>query len=75
MDPEAVLDVGERDAALHAAIEALPAHLRDAVRMRYIDDLSYDQIAAATGRPASTVRTHLHRGLTHLRRQLVSESR
>jgi RNA polymerase sigma-70 factor (ECF subfamily) len=74
-DLGASIEADERAAALHAAIETLPAHFRDAVRMRYLDGLSYEQIAAATGRPEATVRTHLHRGLLRLRERLATEGR
>lgn len=72
-DPAAILEVDERQRRLQAAVDALPHHYRDAVHMRYLDDLSYDEIAAVTGRPPATIRTHLHRGLLRLREQLTTE--
>jgi RNA polymerase sigma-70 factor (ECF subfamily) len=74
-DPTDALEAVERDEALHAAIDALPPHLRDAVHMRYLDGLSYAQIALATGRPEASVRTHLHRGLDRLRSRLGPQAR
>lgn len=73
--PEAALEGGERAARLHAAVADLPAHYRDAVRGRYMDELSFEEIAMATGRPQPTVRTHLHRGLARLRASLGDEAR
>ena len=72
-DPAALLDLDERQRWLQAAVDALPDHYRDAVRLRYLDDLSYEEIAAVTGRPPATIRTHLHRGLLRLREQLTTE--
>lgn len=74
-DPVAVAEAKERAARLCSAVAALPAHYRDAVRMRYLDERSFGEIAAATGRPEPTVRTHLHRGLVHLRARLDKEER
>lgn len=72
-DPVATAESNERDSRLRSAIADLPAHYRDAVRMRYLDDRSFGEIAAATGRPEPTVRTHLHRGLAQLRARLGDE--
>lgn len=74
-DPQATLETSERAARLRAAIAELPKHHRDAVRLRYLDELSFEEIAARTGRPEPTVRTHLHRGLASLRARLGSEAR
>lgn len=73
-DPADVVEDGERDSQLRAAIDELPAHYRDAVRLRYIDERSYRDIAFITGRPEATVRTHLHRGLIRLRDLLTTET-
>lgn len=72
-DPATILEVDERQRSLQAAVDGLPDRYRDAVRLRYLDDLSYDEIAAITGRPSATIRTHLHRGLLRLRDRLSTE--
>jgi RNA polymerase sigma-70 factor (ECF subfamily) len=69
-DPVATAESGERAARLRGAVAGLPAHYRDAVHLRYLDGLSFEEIAAATGRPEPTIRTHLHRGLARLRADL-----
>jgi RNA polymerase sigma-70 factor (ECF subfamily) len=74
-DPVEIAEAVERGRELRAAIDGLPTHHRDAVRLRYLDDLSYEEIAAATGRQEATVRTHVHRGLTRLRELLTVEAR
>ncbi|MEO5884023.1 MAG: sigma-70 family RNA polymerase sigma factor [Candidatus Limnocylindrales bacterium] len=71
--PEASVESGERSKRIHAALADLPEHYRDAVRLRYLDELSFQEISAATGRPEPTVRTHVHRGLARLRASLVDE--
>jgi RNA polymerase sigma-70 factor, ECF subfamily len=74
-DPGDDVVAAEHLAAIVAAIDALPAHFRDAVRMRLLDGLTYEQIATRTGRREATIRTHLHRGLVRLRSDLASEGR
>ncbi len=73
VDPVATFETSERAARLRAAIAELPAHYRDAVQLRYLDERSFEDIAATTGRPEPTVRTHLHRGLARLRTRLDDE--
>lgn len=73
--PEALLESGERASGLRAAVADLPPHYRDAVRGRYMDDLSFAEIALATGRSEPTVRTHAHRGLARLRAHFAKEAR
>ena len=65
----------ERRVSILAAIADLPAQYRDAVTLRYVNELSFAEIAAATGRPEATIRTHLHRGLRRLRDRLAMETR
>ncbi len=74
-DPALVLEVHEREQSLRAAVDDLPNHYRDAVRLRYLEDRSYEEIAEATGRPEATVRAHVHRGLLRLRKGLAVEPR
>lgn len=50
------------DTALSSAMELLPALQREALLLRYKNDLSYEEIAAVTGTPIGTVRTRLHHG-------------
>ena len=74
-DPEASAESAERARRVRAAVGELPAHYRDAVRMRYLEDRSFEEIAALTGRPEPTIRTHLHRGLARMRARLDGEAR
>lgn len=73
--PETLLENGEQARGLRAAVADLPPHYRDAVQGRYVDDLSFAEIALATGRSEPTVRTHAHRGLARLRIRLGREAR
>lgn len=73
-DPAAspdVLAVGrERDAIVRAAIEDLTPDQHEAVTLRYLRDLSIEEVALATRRSRGAVRILLHRAREHLRRRL-----
>jgi RNA polymerase sigma-70 factor (ECF subfamily) len=47
--------------------------LREAVVLRHVDGLSYEEVASVLGRPVGTVKAQVHRGLARLRAQLERE--
>ena len=59
--PEPVLAAQEIAAAVNAAMEALPEDLRQAVTLREIEGLSYEEIAVAMECPIGTVRSRIFR--------------
>jgi RNA polymerase sigma-70 factor, ECF subfamily len=59
--PEAVLASREIAAAVNAAIENLSEDLRQAVTLREIEGLSYEEIADAMNCPIGTVRSRIFR--------------
>jgi len=61
----------ELEAEVRKAIAGLRPKLRIAVLLKYFDDLSYDQIAAALGCSAGTVASRLNRGHSILARKLA----
>jgi RNA polymerase sigma-70 factor, ECF subfamily len=54
-------------AELAAALAALSDEHREVVLMRFVDDMSLDEIAGALAIPAGTVKSRLHRALETLR--------
>jgi len=56
--------------ALDRAIAALPQEFREVVLLRELEDMSYREIAAATGAPIGTVISRLARGRALLKAQL-----
>ena len=59
--PETVLAAQEIAAAVNAAMEGLPHELRQAIVLREIEGLSYEDIAEAMGCPIGTVRSRIFR--------------
>ncbi len=70
-DPLDALLTDEGEERLAAAVAALPPKLRAVFLLRHLDDLSYEEIAAATGVPLGTVKTHLFRARAQLRAALA----
>jgi RNA polymerase sigma-70 factor (ECF subfamily) len=66
-DPAAISMLAERAADVRAAVARLDEPYRETVALRFFGELSLDEIAAETGRPLGTVKTHLRRGLLRLR--------
>ena len=59
--PDAVLASKEIVQIINAALEALPEELRQAVTLREIEGLSYEEIAQAMNCPIGTVRSRIFR--------------
>ena len=59
--PESVLAAKEIGAVVNAAMEALPEELRQAVTLREIEGLTYEEIAALMACPIGTVRSRIFR--------------
>ena len=59
--PETVLAAKEIAATVNSAMEALPEELRQAVTLREIEGLSYEEIAAVMNCPIGTVRSRIFR--------------
>ncbi|MBA3777839.1 MAG: sigma-70 family RNA polymerase sigma factor [Chloroflexi bacterium] len=66
-DPVDAALTAERRQALLREVADLPDQQREVITLSYFAELSLSEIAAATGRPLGTVKTHLHRGLERLR--------
>ncbi|MES2581280.1 MAG: RNA polymerase sigma factor RpoE [Pseudomonadota bacterium] len=59
--PESILAAKEIAAVVNAAMDDLPPDLRQAVVLREIEGLSYEEIAAAMDCPVGTVRSRIFR--------------
>jgi RNA polymerase sigma-70 factor (ECF subfamily) len=59
--PESILAAKEIAVVVNAAMDALPADLRQAVVLREIEGMSYEEIAFAMACPVGTVRSRIFR--------------
>jgi RNA polymerase sigma-70 factor (ECF subfamily) len=79
-EPDALPDPGSGAAAasdpalrrrIGAAIAALPRGQREAFVLVHLEGFTLVEAAGATGRAVGTMKSHLHRALTHLRGRLA----
>lgn len=68
--PVAALEQRDRVSLLRDALTALPESLREAVVMRDIQELSYQEIAERLRLPEGTVKSRINRGRNELARQI-----
>lgn len=68
------LDEKERDEAMIAAIESLPADYAMPLKLRFLDEMPLNRIAAFMGIPLSTVKWRIHHGKKLLRAKVESTS-
>lgn len=69
-DPEQLALAHEREQALLSALRALARPFREAVILRDIEGLSYEEVAATLEISVGTVKSRLSRGRAELRRRL-----
>ena len=60
-------DSAEATIRLYEVMAALPNDQREVVLMRFVDDMSLDEIAQTLSVPTGTVKSRLHRALETLR--------
>ena len=71
--PEDVLSLLQRNTRVHSALASLPVDRRHLISLAFLRDLSHHEIAATTGMPLGTVKSHLRRALIQLREHLEPE--
>jgi RNA polymerase sigma-70 factor (ECF subfamily) len=55
---------------IHAALDRLSTEHREVLLLRFIEDLSYEEIAQITDSPVGTVKSRIHHAKRLLRRQI-----
>jgi RNA polymerase sigma-70 factor (ECF subfamily) len=60
----------ERRRRVREALSQLPVAMREALLMRYAEELHYDEMSKVLGAQESTLRSRVHHGLKLLKRQL-----
>jgi RNA polymerase sigma-70 factor, ECF subfamily len=68
--PEAEVEGMELQEAVQKEISALPEKYRSVIILKYLEDLSLNEISEILDMPLGTVKTRIHRGREALRKQL-----
>jgi RNA polymerase sigma factor (sigma-70 family) len=69
---EAAPETGWADGA-DELLDSLPLSQREALRLRVVDELTYDEVADALGTTRSAARVRVHRALTALRKRFSNK--
>ncbi|KKO53127.1 RNA polymerase sigma factor SigW [Paenibacillus sp. DMB20] len=68
--PETEMLLSETQRIIHDSIESLPAKYKTIMLLRYIQDLSLQEISEVLDLPVTTIKTRVHRGREFLRKKL-----
>lgn len=68
--PETEYLLSETQQIIHQAIEGLPAKYKSVIVLRYLQELSLQEIGDVLDMPVTTVKTRVHRGREFLRKKL-----
>lgn len=71
--PESELLLSETQEHIRKAVDSLPEKYKSVVILRYLQDLSLQEIGDVLGMPVTTVKTRVHRGREFLRKKLEGE--
>ncbi len=68
--PESELMLSETQRVIHEAMETLPPKYKSVMVLRYLQDLSLQEISDVLNMPVTTVKTRVHRGREFMRKKL-----
>ena len=68
--PETEALLSETQTLIREAIDNLPVKYKSVMVLRYLQDLSLQEISDVTGMPVTTIKTRVHRGRDFLRKKL-----
>ncbi|WP_442602760.1 RNA polymerase sigma factor SigW [Paenibacillus sp. KN14-4R] len=68
--PEKQVIVSETQQLIRKAIETMPEKYKSIVILRYLQDMSLQEISDVLDMPVTTIKTRLHRGRDYLRKKL-----
>ncbi|MNP31100.1 ECF RNA polymerase sigma factor SigW [compost metagenome] len=71
--PESELLISETKQIVYEAIEGLPVKYKSVMILRYLQDMSLQEISDVLGMPVTTIKTRVHRGREFLRKKLESK--
>jgi RNA polymerase sigma-70 factor (ECF subfamily) len=68
--PESELMLSDTQHIIHQAIETLPAKYKSVMVLRYLQEMSLQEISDVLEMPVTTIKTRVHRGREFLRKKL-----
>jgi RNA polymerase sigma-70 factor (ECF subfamily) len=71
---ERALIASEQYAAVRAVVDGLPPRQKAVFLLRFVEEMSIQEIAQATGLEIGTVKSHLHRALSAVRQKVSQRS-
>ncbi|QGQ94669.1 RNA polymerase sigma factor SigW [Paenibacillus psychroresistens] len=72
-DPEREALLKETHELVYKAIDSLPHNYKSIVVLRYLHELSLNEISVIVAMPVTTIKTRIHRGREFLRKKLYKE--
>lgn len=70
--PDEIFERAELRVSIESALAELPLDQRSVIVLKYIDGLTFEEIAEVTSKPMNTVKSHYRRGLTTLKKILLN---
>ena len=71
--PESEFMISETKQTVYDAIESLPAKYKSVMVLRYLQEMSLQEISDVLDMPVTTIKTRVHRGREFLRKKLESK--
>jgi len=68
--PESEMLMTETQRIIHQAIESLPPKYKTVMTLRYLQDMSLQEVGDVLDMPVTTIKTRVHRGREFLRKKL-----
>ncbi|GKS10856.1 ECF RNA polymerase sigma factor SigW [Paenibacillus chitinolyticus] len=72
--PEDQIVLSETQQVIRRVIQTLPEKYKSVVILRYLHDMSLQEIGDVLGMPVTTVKTRVHRGREYLRKKLDTDA-
>jgi RNA polymerase sigma-70 factor (TIGR02954 family) len=73
VETASITEENDNRISMEAAIQTLEPKLQEVIILKYIQDMTIEQIADALGHPSGTIKTWLYKALQLLRKQLTKE--
>ncbi|MBI3633480.1 MAG: sigma-70 family RNA polymerase sigma factor [Candidatus Vogelbacteria bacterium] len=73
--PDQLILIAENKKLLEDTLNQIPINYKEVLLLRYMEDLTFEEISEALGRPSNTIRSQHKRGLLLLRKLLTNATK